>query len=257
VAVEFLRARIGSHTSEFILNSMFNAVRDSGDEVFRSTVPTGADWMVLFGVGNPINAKLRDQQVKAGKRALCWDLGYIQRRKLTGYARCSIDSDHPQQWLDRTAPDPSRFDRLNVSLRNDYKKSGQIVLVGLGRKSRVTLGDWETKKFAELKRRFPGKRIVFRPKKGDGPRLDCEKDTTSPIEEVIKGASLVVCRHSNVAIDACLAGIPFEAEDGAAAWMTGKDYTVENRLDFLRRLAWWQWKPDEMSDAWKFLKGIV
>jgi hypothetical protein len=80
---------------------------------------------------------------------------------------------------------------------------------------------------------------------------------THAIQNVLRGASLVVCRHSNVAVDAVVAGVPFEAEDGAATWLKGKPYTIGNRLDFLRRLAYWQWHQGELYDAVQFAQSII
>ena len=77
------------------------------------------------------------------------------------------------------------------------------------------------------------------------------------IADLLRGASLAACRHSNVAVDAVVAGVPFEAVDGAAMWLAGKDYTPANRLDFLRRLAWWQWKASEAHLAWDFAKEVA
>jgi hypothetical protein len=77
---------------------------------------------------------------------------------------------------------------------------------------------------------------------------------TVPIEEALVGARLLVCRHSNCAIDATIAGVPFECEDGAAWWLAGKPFTAAARLDFLHRLCWWQWRHEESAQAWTFLR---
>ena len=73
----------------------------------------------------------------------------------------------------------------------------------------------------------------------------------------MRGARLVVCRHSNVAVDAVIAGVPVECEDGAAYWLRDKPYTPEVRRDFLDRLAWWQWKPEECMKAWEFIRRMA
>src|SRR5690606_31042250 len=99
---------------------------------------------------------------------------------------------------------------------------------------------------------FPGRKVIFRPKRRDDMKLPCKTDGETPIAELLRGSSLVVCRHSNVAVDAAIAGVPFECEDGAAAWLQARPYTAENRLDFLRRLAHWQYRPDEADRAWAF-----
>ena|SRR3990167_7173708 len=89
------------------------------------------------------------------------------------------------------------------------------------------------------------------------PTLNCTINDVDPIEALLKGASLVVVRHSNVSVDATIAGVPFECEDGAAVWLTQKDYTPENRLNFLRRVAYWQWHKGEVKEAWRFLEGML
>jgi hypothetical protein len=85
----------------------------------------------------------------------------------------------------------------------------------------------------------------------------CSIDTDTPIAQLLRGASLVVARHSNVCLDAVQAGVPFEAEDGAAVWLQRREFTPANRLEFLQRLAWWQWRAAEAPRAWQFLKGMV
>lgn len=222
------------------------------DSVTRTGSYEGhSGWLVLFGVGAEVNDAARKRQLQRGGKALLWDLAYFHRSQ---YFRMSINSDHPQQWFDRMNVTGERWESFGIPLRDEHDPDGHIVLVGLGRKSRKYLRQetWEAKKLAQLRQRFPGKRIVFRPKKNDPTRLDCEMDTTSPIEDVIRGASLIVCRHSNVAVDGIVANIPFEAEDGAATWLKN----LASRQEFLNRLAWWQWTPAEAKQAWEFAKAI-
>ena len=80
----------------------------------------------------------------------------------------------------------------------------------MGKKSRVFLGagDCELRKASELQQRFPGRSIIVR-----------QKRAQVPIDQALRGASLVVCHHSNCAVDAIIAGVPFECEDGAAYWL--------------------------------------
>lgn len=190
-----------------------------------------------------------------------WDLGYFSRQKQGGYLRFSIDVDHaPPHLLDTTPDDPSRWLVHNLVLREDYKQEGHIILVGLGFKSRqyLALPDWEKDKLQELRKRFPGRKVVYRPKpRRPYPHLSrelCVVNDTDRIEDILRGASLVVCRHSNVAVDACVAGVPFECEDGAAVWLRDKPYTPQIRQTFLSKLCWWQWKAEEAHSAWKFVK---
>lgn len=243
-----------------MLLALAAAARVAGDEVVETTQFQGkSDWLVLFGVGAAVNDQARKAQIARGGRVLHWDLGYFDRKKIIGHVRMSIDSDHPQQWLDRTEPNPERWRATGVKLRSDSNPSGPILLIGLGRKSREYLGEtmWERSMHARLRVRFPGRRIIFRPKGRDPLRLKCEIDATTPIAELLRGASLVACRHSNVAVDAAIAGVPFEAENGAAMWLQQRDFTPANRLEFLQRLSNWQWRATEAAQAWAFAKEVA
>lgn len=243
-----------------MLLALAEAAREAGDQVVETTQLQGkSDWLVLFGVGAAVNDQARRAQISRGGRVLHWDLGYFDRKKVVGHVRMSIDSDHPQQWLDRTEPNPERWAQRGMALREDANPSGPILLIGLGKKSRDYLGAtmWEREAHARLRIKFPGRRIIFRPKGRDPLRLKCEADATTPIADLLRGASLVVCRHSNVAVDAAIAGVPFEAENGAAMWLQQRDFTPANRLEFLQRLSMWQWRATEAAQAWAFAKEVV
>jgi len=219
-----------------------------------------ADLLMLWGAGSALNSDAIAKQTKRGRHSVCWDFGYFQRAKRGGYLRVSIDHWHPQQWLDRTPPIPNRWDQLGITLRNDYDPQGHIILAGLGPKSHAFCNSvgWENMTLRHLRQRFPDREIVFRPKpfRSYAP-LDCKTVTDGTIEELLRGASLVVCSHSNVSVDAVVAGVPFECSDGAASWLDGKPYTEAVRLDFLHRLAYWQWHPREAAKAWAFILGVL
>lgn len=252
-----------SSTAGPMLDAIEAAARAAGDQVEVTEAFCGrSDLLVLFGVGAEAHANARASQVNRGAHALLFDLGYFGRRKgPDGFLRVSIDRDHPQHLLD-AAPDDggARWAEHGIALREDFNPSGPIILVGLGAKSRIYLeaDDWELEKLEELERRFPGRRIIHRPKPGqEFRRLRCDRDETTPISDLLCGASLVVARHSNVAAEAVVAGVPFEAEDGAAAWLNGREYSLANRREFLHRVAWFQWRAAEAAQAWQFLKGLA
>jgi hypothetical protein len=219
--------------------------------------PSGrARVLMTYGVGDPERMKVVEEHRARGGTSVLWDMGYFATKDFIGGMRLSVNEWHPQRLLDRAPRDSSRWDALHLSLRNDYDPKGPIILVGMGPKTRAIVSDphWEVAALAKLKRRFPRHRIIFRPKPGRShPTIPCQIDGRSPIEQVLKGASLVVCRHSNVALDAVVAGVPFEASDGAAKWLDGKPYTAENRLELLWRCMWFNWRPDEAAQAWKMV----
>lgn len=256
-SVELLRAVKPTASAAPILDATAAAVRAAGDELRETTVYEGkSEWLILQGVGAPVHNAARNLHLQRGGHVLMWDFGYWHREKVTGHMRMSIDHDHPQQWLDVTPPDPARWERAGIALRDDGDPEGHILLIGLGRKSRGYLRahHWERHTYAKLLQRFPGRRIVFKPKPGGGVMLPCKTaHPDAPLEPLLRGAALLVCRHSNCAVDAVIAGVQFEAEDGAATWLKpGGD-----RLDFLRRLAYWQYLPSEAAQAWDFVKRVV
>jgi hypothetical protein len=236
-----------------ILSAMQAASREPGEWTGRYV--GDHRWLMLWGVGRPAHAAAWRRH--RGPVAM-WDLGYLARRE--GYYRVGVNHWHPTPaQIDATTNDPSRFERLEIALRNDSDPAGPIVLVGMGPKSHAFVKDstWEARTHAALRDEFPGRRIVFRPKPGKPvPRLDCELSTGS-IEDALRGASLVVCRHSNVAVDAAIAGVPARCEDGIARWLRGRPFDETTRRDFLARVAWWQWKPEEAGEAWRFLRCMA
>jgi hypothetical protein len=258
--IEVLRAYRLAPRTKIFMERLVNVLHHQNYKVVESTRYVGGqDYLILYGVGAPLHALARDRQIRNGGKAVLWDLGYTRLDEEVRYLRFSVNHDHPQKLLDQVEVDGGRWNQLGVELKEGCDPEGPIILVGLGMKSRTYLcGYWEQTTFSALKSRFPKRRIIYRPKRFDDPMiLPCERNSDKPIAELLQGASLVVCRHSNVAVDAVIAGVPFEAEDGAAMWLKGKPFTRENRLEFLHRLAWFQWRTEEVSMAWDFAKGLT
>ena len=136
------------------------------------------------------------------------------------------------------------------------------MLVGIGPKSNaVGAAGWVQSKARELMATFPGRKIVYRPKPNSPMELARFRLSVGPIDAALQGISLVVCRHSNVAVDACRMGVPVVCDDGAAAaiypkLLSDKDNQPSEavRMEFLHRLAWWQYSADEPELIWKWIK---
>lgn len=219
--------------------------------------------LMTYGTGHPVRRPWWQAHRAAGGRCIGWDLGYWLRKDGgTFRMRATIDEDHPQAFI-RPEP-PERFEADGLKLRDVAEKTGHIVLVGLTRKSNVSYNsmplEWERRQYKRLVQLYPGRPIIFRPKRPKDPIPPGVRVMVNPpIEDLLRGASLVVCRHSNVAVDACFAGVPVVCEDGAAMAIYGSDLASPRvpspaaRLEFLRSLAWWQWKPEEASEAWAYL----
>lgn len=219
------------------------------------------DILMTYGIGHSGRRASWKQHRAKGGRCIGWDLGYWNREKPDAAMRCTLDTDHPPQWL-RDEP-ADRWDATGMALREDAG-DGPVILVGQGIKSvRVTKErplEWETRMLAKLK----GRDVVFRPKRPEDPSpRGVRAVREGNIGDALKGASLVVCRHSNVAVDACIAGIPVVCESGAASAIYGSDpcsitpVTRNQRLNFLRSLAWWNHRPSQASQAWTYLLGRI
>lgn len=242
-----------------MLDAMIEAAPAASVEVIVSTAwRNAAPVLMSYGLGHPTRRQSTDQHLSRGGRLIGWDLGYWNRDEpLLFNMRLTIDADHPHRLIGSEPAD--RFDAAGITLREDADPDGPIVLCGLGSKQRRYKGmrgqSWELETYRRLKQRFPGRRIVYRPKRSEQTIKNCEV-VSGPIEEALRGASLVVCAHSNVAVDACIAGVPVLCEDGAA-YALYRDNPVpsrEQRIEFLRSLAWWQWNPTEATEAWRFIR---
>lgn len=220
----------------------------------------GADLIVLWGLGHPTVEKYANDALDRGRHFVCWDLAYWQRD--TKY-RVSVDEMHPDKIVMYRDRENSKW---TPELKDDGDPNGPILLAGMGWKSarwyKELVGEWETKTARELQLEFPDKKIYFRPKPGNP--LHCQsveglENEYRPIEEAIKGKSLVVVRHSNVAIDGIIAGVPFRTVGGAAKAIESMPFTPEIRQKFLTNLSWFQYSQEEMmlESTWRIILEML
>ncbi len=215
--------------------------------------------LMLYGPGSPVKFPIVKRHLKYGGRVAMWDLGYWDRKDAM---RLSIDNLHPSP--EQIARSPT-IARREFFLREDADPKGHILLVGLGPKSVWAYGlgmmqEWERAKLEDLRKRYPNREIRWRPKgTNPAPLMDLKLLHGVPIEEALKGCSLLVCRHSNAAVDACIAGVPVECEDGAAyaLYRNNPNPTREQRAEFLARLTWWEWNRTEAAAAWDWIEGAI
>lgn len=224
------------------------------------------DLLMVYGTGHPARQPWQRKHVAKGGRLIGWDLGYWNRRQADTFTmRCTLDHDHPQAFIRPESPE--RWDAQGVQLRDDCDPRGPIVVIGMGPKAHRAHGlkplGWENQALQAARAIAAGRQVVYKPKRQFDPLPAGVTIARESIEQVLRGASLVICRHSNVAVDACIAGVPVVCEDGAAAALyTGTlndptTPTAEERLAFLRSLAWWQWTPQEAKQAWEYLLNRI
>lgn len=259
-SVEIIRYRGVSRLGRLVQTRFAAACRKSGLRVLESDAYVGScDWLLFWGVGADGRAHVRDRHLAAGGRVFHFDYGFFHGEDRKLVFRVAMDGDYVTPYLGQTPEAPNRLKAFGVVLRDTYNPDGHIVLAGVGPKMHAyTCPDgWEAETLCRLRTEYPDRRIVYRPKPNRvGVLLPCETDSTSTIEHVLLGASLAVCYHSNVAVDAVLAGVPVDVVEGPAAWLGPGRKTEAERAGFLCRLALWQYTTNEVEPALRFMRQM-
>jgi hypothetical protein len=249
---------------------MMRAVMESAKSANISAAPMEryerCKTLILYGWGGAMQQNAIRQH---NGHYVAFDLGYWERPGLELRKwRVSIDGFHcPDLIMKGPTPSASRYLQSDIIVNQDRRKSGPVLLIGNAPKSvNAIAGNWAAKKSREIKGAFPDSKLLYRPK----PRRALERGVrydglaTGPIDQEIRRAALVVCRHSNVAVDACRLGVPVVCDDGAGAAIYPRrleDWerqpTFSAREEFLQRLAWWQWSIKDMQAGtfWPWLEG--
>ena len=212
--------------------------------------------LVVYGPGTAYRSAAMETHKLKGGVVFGFDMGYWDREDSM---RLFIGPNHPTVEQIQASPTSPR---RTFDLREDADPNGPVLLVGLGRKSVKYLGyddfEWETQALEMIRQQYPGRKVLWRPK-GTTP-VDFKGLPVShgiPITQALQGCSLVVCRHSNVAVDACVAGVPVHCEGGAARWLyhSGINPDRDLRAQFLARLSWWEWHRKDMESLWQWIQS--
>lgn len=225
----------------------------------------GTNLLMLWGPGAPNRFEAMRRQVSEGGHVLAWDAAYWSR---DSKFRISIDAAHPQQWLMRRDWSRDRFLADRVPVANLWNPKGPILIAGIGRKASAQYGSdvvlaWETAMIAACRARW-SRPVHYRRKQSTAPvPAGVSMTGTEPIDQALKGVSLVITWHSNVAVDAIRMGIPVVCRDGAAAAVcpselpeTPEPLPIDLRDRFLGNLAWFQWAPSEADQCWAFVSEL-
>lgn len=268
IAVELVRFQPENPRGSAMFRALSAAATAAGVEIVETPAYTGcANWLMVWGPGHPARLEAMKAHVSKGGHYIGWDLAYWDRsRKL----RVTFDAPHPQALAMRLALSADRFVGDGIVLTNEWNPDGPIVIAGLGPKALVQYGEraiveWEADMMRACLARW-SKPVIYRPKKDENvaPAWATRVSRGGSIEDALRGASLVITWHSNVAVDAIRMGIPVVCRDGAAAAVcrsTVDDRPLPLAIDvrdrFLANLAWFQWSPKEAAAFWRFAQEML
>lgn len=257
--------------------SMADGLKKRGIEYSLHTKFDGvcADVALAYGWIHELQEGLFTKYKEAGKHFVFFDLGYWNRGQKGSY-RVAIDDWDSARHFPHDSSD-FRFRASGITLRNDWKPTSKnVIIAGMSDKAAWTHGfkfmEWENKTRAYLSGKYEGMGFKFairaKPKNKD-------KDKVAPIEDLLKHTYCVVSHHSNVSVDAIIAGVPFTCRKGVARHVAPPglpdDFvedldllaphvlTYDQRYNFLCNVAYVQWTTKEMSEGhcWDYIQGVL
>lgn len=258
------------HSYRKIADAMHAGIQRCGDkstlwEIGNGPQPRG-DVGIMYGWK-------RSFLLKQYRRYVYADLPYWNRPN-------PLDRSRAQHWkivANGWSPDgyvraglhPHRWEGLHVDIHPPRSGGKKIIIAGASHKSAEQHGykymQWE----ATMARKLAGKgfELVYRPKPKDMQKRALHGATSDwgPIRW--DSVHAVVTHHSNLALDALVAGVPAFCETGAAKVMSFNPDEIQSasipagREQFLWDCAYLQWTLEEMrsGECWTHLKerGLV
>lgn len=253
-----------SRRSTHIAECMAAGVRACGHtaRVVDGFSEVRGDICIAYGWGHP---SLFDAYRSAGGHFVYVDLGWWDRKPLPslldGFHKVVVDGREPGPYF-RGNFATDRFARQGLTAA-PWRPSGSHVLVaGLSAKSAGTRGlaplEWEMATL-EILRRVTQRPLIFRPKPSWSGAKPIPGTIYSPPEQplkaVLKDCWMAVTLHSNVAVDALLAGIPVNVAEGVARDFSTPLVQIETprrpdgREQLMADIAYAQWSTAEMRSG--------
>ncbi len=247
-------------------------------EIVKSYPTEAVDLLVCWGHRHQ---PLFDKQLKAGRRYLVMERGYIGDRFL--WTSLGFDGLNGRADFCNKLCDGARWPMLQKYQVNRSSFSGTYCLLvgqvpGDAALRGRDLKDWYTTMAAQLSfvfnlpvyfRRHPG--AMEKGYQQYVTHTELENPGT-PIETSLDGAHVVCTYNSNVAVDAVLAGVPrvISFDEGSMAYeVTEHAITLQQSnpecreypvfTNWCRSMSYTQWLPQEIADgtAWAHLKQGV
>ncbi len=221
------------------------------------------DVCIAYGWGNP---GLFDAYRRHGGKYVYVDLGWWGRKPATdvlgGYHKVVVNGREPNAYFRANMPG-DRFAHTGLQIAPWRQYGHHLLVAGMSEKSARTRGwepqQWETATIKELAQIYPFRPILYRPKPswtGAWPIPGAAySPATVPIEDALLGCFGVVACHSNVSVDALLAGIPMWVGDGVAREFNTRIDQFDNferrddRQQLMNDIAYVQWTTAEMASG--------
>lgn len=236
-----------------------------------------SDVAIFYG----LHKHILSAYTKRGLPAIYIDLGYWGRHeggRREGFHKFALNTRHPTAYFQNRKHDSCRFRHFGVPIRDwqNTRKKGYILLAGMSAKAAKAEGfapeEWERDAVKQI-REHTDREIVYRPKPNwraarqlQGTRM--ERGVDGDVGRWLEKCHAVVTHHSNVSVDAILAGVPVFCWDGVAT-APGKASSdlsqietppeAVDREQWAADIAWTQWSVPEMRSgaAWRYLKDEV
>jgi hypothetical protein len=236
---------------------------------------TGEDVVAFYGM-SPEHTQCVKDMTAIGRPSVIADLGYFGRSKTqsAAYYKISVNDNHPTAFFQNIKHSSDRFNIFGIKVEPMRKRGNYILFAGIGPKSSVLYNiehqSWDQWAISELNKytKIP---IYYRAKPNHAEKFkqiagSIWSDPTRPLESLLNDAWAVVTRHSNVAVDGIIRGVPCFAIDGVATKIGLTDLSQINtprypsykeQLQFCYDLAYTQWTLSEVSEGklWKHLKS--
>lgn len=264
----------GHRRSQMCVAAMSSGIAAAGDrpqvildEHFKGVTH---DACVFYGYTTRLQ-RIMAAHIAAGRPAVYLDLGYWHREGSNGHHKIVVNGRHPTAYFQARRHDASRLRNFRVEIKPWRRGGRSILLAGMGFKAAtiaegVPFESFERQAILEL-RRHTARPIVYRPKPSCKESRPITGTVFSPREEsldaVLADCHAVVTHHSNVAVDALVAGIPAFCWQGVAAPLSLQDFAriespayPDGREQWLADIAWTQWSIAEMAAGlpWRHLK---
>jgi hypothetical protein len=229
--------------------------------------PAG-DVGIAYGWGRP---ELFDAYQAQGGHFAYLDLGWWGRKPKTnvlgGFHKIAIDAREPTAYF-RGNFATDRFATHGLTAAPWRASGSHVLLAGMSAKSAKTRGfqpqEWEMATIEAI-RAVTDRPIVYRPKPSWAEATPIPGTIFSfpdiPLEVALRDCWAAVTLHSNVAVDALLAGIPVNVAEGVARDFSTPLVHIEtprrpdDREQLMADIAYCQWLPAEMASgaAWRHL----